>query len=52
MTVLRTFLIWSILGCNEIKYGIYIHFIWKIMRNNATDKKGETNHDRNETFIL
>jgi len=25
VTVLRSLLIWSILDCNEIKYGIYIY---------------------------
>ena len=27
MTVLRTFLIWSILGCNEIKYRTSIFYM-------------------------
>ena len=34
---MRTPLIWSILDCNEIKYGIYV--IWKIMQGNVTVKK-------------
>lgn len=48
--VLRTFLIWSILDCNEIKYGIYIYM--EDMWGNMTDEKGETDHVRNKTFIL
>ena len=27
-------------------------FMWKIMRGNMTDEKGETDYDRNKTFIL
>ena len=27
-------------------------FIWKIMQGNVTVKNGETDYDRNKTFIL